>query len=144
MHPSRQVEREYAVRIHGEVPDAALEQLVQGVELEDGPARFEEIVESGGSGANRWYHVLLVEGRNREVRRLWEAVGCEVSRLKRVRYGNIILGARPLPGQWHEVTDEELDGLLAIAGLPPQQRRPVRRAGPYARPGPRGQRPRKD
>jgi 23S rRNA pseudouridine2605 synthase len=136
MHPSRQVEREYAVRIHGEVPDSALERLVQGVELDDGPARFEEIVESGGSGANRWFHVLLVEGRNREVRRLWEAVGCEVSRLKRVRFGNIVLGARPLPGQWHEVIGDELDELLAIAGLPPQ-RRPARRSGPHARPGPR-------
>jgi 23S rRNA pseudouridine2605 synthase len=119
MHPSRQVEREYAVRIHGEIPDGALERLVQGVELDDGPARFEEIVESGGSGANRWFHVLLVEGRNREVRRLWEAVGCEVSRLKRVRFGNIVLGARPLPGQWREITGPELDELLALAGLPP-------------------------
>lgn len=130
MHPSRQVEREYAVRIHGDIPDGALEQLVQGVQLDDGPGRFEEIVESGGSGANRWFHVLLVEGRNREVRRLWEAVGCEVSRLKRVRFGNIILGARPLPGQWRELTDEELDELLAIAGLPAQR-------GATRRPGPR-------
>jgi 23S rRNA pseudouridine2605 synthase len=118
------------VRIHGDVPEQALEQLVQGVQLDDGPARFEDIVESGGSGANRWFHVLLVEGRNREVRRLWEAVGCEVSRLKRVRFGNIILGARPLPGQWRELTDEELDELLAIAGLPAQR-------GATRRPGPR-------
>jgi 23S rRNA pseudouridine2605 synthase len=123
MHPARQVEREYAVRIHGDVPEHALERMVQGVELDDGPARFEEIVESGGSGQNRWYHVLLLEGRNREVRRLWEAVGCTVSRLKRVRYGNVILGARPLPGQWRELTPEELDGLLEIAGLPPLPRR---------------------
>jgi 23S rRNA pseudouridine2605 synthase len=136
MHPSRQVEREYAVRIHGDVPDGALDQLVQGVQLDDGPARFEEIVESGGSGANRWFHVLLVEGRNREVRRLWEAAGCEVSRLKRVRFGNVILGARPLPGQWRELTAEELDELLGIAGLP-TQRRPARRPGPAKRPGSR-------
>ena len=138
MHPSRQVEREYAVRIHGEVPDGALEQLVQGVDLHDGPARFEEIVESGGSGANHWFHVLLVEGRNREVRRLWEAVGCEVSRLKRVRFGNVILGARPLPGQWRELTDAELDELLVIAGLPPV-RHPPRRPAPKARSVLRGQ-----
>ncbi|MCG6942402.1 MAG: pseudouridine synthase [Thiohalocapsa sp.] len=143
MHPARQVEREYAVRIHGEVPGNALEQLVQGVELDDGPARFEEIVESGGSGANRWFHVLLVEGRNREVRRLWEAVGCEVSRLKRVRFGNIILGVRPLPGQWREVTGEELGALLGIAGLT-APRRPTRRAGPNARSGPRARKPKSD
>ncbi len=138
MHPSRQVEREYAVRIQGEPPEAALEQLVQGVQLDDGPARFEEIVESGGSGANRWFHVLLVEGRNREVRRLWEAVGCAVSRLKRVRFGNVILGARPSPGQWREVTGAELNELLALAGLPPQWRpgrNDPRRPRPRPEPG---------
>ena len=149
MHPSRRVEREYAVRIHGEVPKATLERLVQGIELEDGPARFEEIVESGGSGANRWFHVLLCEGRNREVRRLWEAAGCEVSRLKRVRFGNVILGARPLPGQWRELNDEEIAGLMELAGLPPprqalpttgrQKRKAPWRAGtgPWKGPGSR-------
>ena len=132
MHPSRRVEREYAVRIHGQVADATLEKLVNGIELEDGPARFEEIVESGGSGANQWFHVLLCEGRNREVRRLWEAAGCEVSRLKRVRFGNVILGARPLPGQWRELTDEEVGGLMTLADLPPlaPAKRPTRRAAP--------------
>ncbi len=143
MHPSQQVEREYAVRIHGDIPDGALEQLVQGVQLEDGPARFEEIVESGGGGANRWFHVLLVEGRNREVRRLWEAVGCEVSRLKRVRFGNVVLGARPLPGQWRELTPDELNELLAIVGLPPE-RRSGRRPGPSTRPARRGWSPKTD
>jgi len=119
MHPSREIEREYAVRIHGPVPSDALDRLVNGIELDDGPARFEEIVESGGSGTNQWFHVLLREGRNREVRRLWEAAGCEVSRLKRVRFGNVILGARPLPGQWRELTDEEVSELMVLAGLPP-------------------------
>lgn len=119
MHPSRAVDRVYAVRIHGDVDPAALRQLQEGVELEDGPARFEEIAEAGGSGTNQWFHVRLREGRNREVRRLWEAVGCEVSRLKRVRFGNVILGARPMPGEWRPLTDEELAGLLALAGLPP-------------------------
>mgnify|MGYP001138401176 CR=1 FL=1 len=139
MHPSRRIEREYAVRIHGQVADSQLEQLVNGIELEDGPARFEEIVESGGSGVNQWFHVLLREGRNREVRRLWEAAGCEVSRLKRVRFGNVILGARPLPGQWRELTDEELDGLLALAGLEPP--RPAKRPGRRPTPGSAGARP---
>jgi 23S rRNA pseudouridine2605 synthase len=127
MHPSAAVEREYAVRIRGEVPDGRWSAWCNGIELDDGPARFEEIVESGGSGTNQWFHVLLCEGRNREVRRLWEAVGCEVSRLKRVRFGNVILGARPLPGQWRELTDDELDGLLAapagLQGAPPAARR---------------------
>jgi 23S rRNA pseudouridine2605 synthase len=138
MHPSREIEREYAVRIHGEVPPEALEQLVHGVELEDGPARFEEIVESGGSGSNQWFHVLLREGRNREVRRLWEAVGCEVSRLKRVRFGNVILEARPLPGQWRELTGEEVAELMVLAGLPPPRGRgkgPIRSRTGAAVPG---------
>ena len=119
MHPSRAIEREYAVRVRGEVSDQLLAQLVNGVELEDGPARFEEIVPSGGSDSHQWFHVLIVEGRNREVRRLWEAVGCTVSRLKRVRYGAVILGARPMPGQWREVVGEELDALLTLADLAP-------------------------
>ncbi|MBK1648496.1 23S rRNA pseudouridine(2605) synthase RluB [Rhabdochromatium marinum] len=117
MHPSRAVEREYAVRVQGPVEDSVLHRLTHGIQLEDGEARFEEIVPSGGSGLNQWFHVVLCEGRNREVRRLWEAAGCTVSRLKRVRFGNVILGARPLPRQWRELTDEEASGLLALAGL---------------------------
>jgi 23S rRNA pseudouridine2605 synthase len=133
MHPSRAVEREYAVRIQGPVAQAALQRLTQGVTLEDGEARFEDIVASGGSGQNQWFHVVLCEGRNREVRRLWEAVGCTVSRLKRVRFGNVILGARPLPRQWRELTEEEQAGLLQLAGLPPL--RPRARAAGNARGG---------
>lgn len=117
MHPSRAVEREYAVRILGEVTEEALMRLTRGVELEDGPARFEEIVESGGEGANRWFHVLLREGRNRQVRRLWEAAGCRVSRLKRVRFGNVILGSRQFAGHWRDLDQEELTGLLGLAGM---------------------------
>ncbi|EIC21904.1 23S rRNA pseudouridine(2605) synthase RluB [Thiorhodovibrio frisius] len=122
MHPSHAVEREYAVRVQGPVADDVLRRLTQGVQLEDGQARFEEIVVSGGSGFNQWFHVVLCEGRNREVRRLWEAVGCAVSRLKRVRFGNVILGARPLPRQWRALTEEEESGLLALAGLPASPR----------------------
>jgi 23S rRNA pseudouridine2605 synthase len=134
MHPSREVEREYAVRILGEVPEGTLERLTEGIALEDGPARFDRVEERGGSGANRWYHVVLREGRNREVRRLWEAAGCQVSRLIRVRYGNVELGRRLFPGVWRSLRDEERDALLAIAGLAPVRHR-GQRAG--TREGPR-------
>ncbi|MBK5968243.1 MULTISPECIES: pseudouridine synthase [Thiorhodovibrio] len=128
MHPSRAVEREYAVRVQGPVDDSVLHRLTHGVQLEDGEARFEDIVPSGGSGQNQWFHVVLCEGRNREVRRLWEAAGCTVSRLKRVRFGNVILGARPRPREWRELTEEEETGLLQLAGLPAP--RPPRARGP--------------
>ena len=117
MHPSQEVEREYAVRILGEVPPGALERLKEGIELPDGLARFDSVSERGGSGANRWSHVVLREGRNREVRRLWEAAGCQVSRLIRVRYGNVELGRRLFPGVARHLTDVERAGLLVIAGL---------------------------
>lgn len=111
MHPSMQIEREYAVRVLGEVTQEMLRKLTHGVTLDDGPARFEEITESGGTGANRWFHVVLAEGRNREVRRMWEAVGAKVNRLIRVRYGPILLGAYPRMGQWRELDREEIHAL---------------------------------
>ncbi|MEJ2456087.1 MAG: pseudouridine synthase [Candidatus Thiodiazotropha sp.] len=117
MHPSRQVEREYAVRVMGEVTEAQLEQLVHGVELDDGPARFEEIVESGGEGINRWFHVVIMEGRQREVRRMWEAVGAKVNRLKRVRYGSVMLDSALKAGRWRYLNDGEIDELLKTLGL---------------------------
>ncbi len=117
MHPSRPIEREYVVRVLGEVTDEKLQQLVNGVELEDGPARFEEIVPGGGKGANRWYQVVIMEGRKREVRRLWEAVGVRVNRLKRVRYGPVMLKSRLLVGHWREAEPEELQQLLEMTGL---------------------------
>ena len=91
MHPSRQIDREYAVRVFGEVDDAMIERLKEGVLLEDGMAKFSDISPAGGKGMNQWFHVTLLEGRNREVRRLWESQGVRVSRLKRVRYGPIFL-----------------------------------------------------
>ncbi|WP_309227288.1 23S rRNA pseudouridine(2605) synthase RluB [Zooshikella harenae] len=117
MHPSYQVEREYAVRVMGEVTPEITERLFKGVTLEDGPARFTDIVDSGGDGINRWFHVVIMEGRNREVRRLWESQGVKVSRLKRVRYGNVILSSRVKVGAWEELPQREVDELAKLVGL---------------------------
>jgi 23S rRNA pseudouridine2605 synthase len=130
MHPSTEVEREYAVRILGEVTPEMLRQLTTGVDLEDGPARFETLRDAGGAGANRWYHVTLREGRNREVRRLWEAVGLTVSRLTRVRYGPVALGRILRAGRWRELEPGEMGALYQAAGLdwrPPKPRPEARR-----------------
>jgi 23S rRNA pseudouridine2605 synthase len=117
MHPSSQIEREYAVRVLGKVTDEQLTMLKKGVRLEDGMAKFDDIAEAGGEGANHWYHVILREGRNREVRRLWEAVGLTVSRLIRVRFGTLAL-PRNLPrGAWRDATEEEISGLSSAAGI---------------------------
>ncbi|MCP5418200.1 MAG: pseudouridine synthase [Chromatiaceae bacterium] len=119
MHPSGKIEREYAVRVLGEVTDEILQRLVNGVDLEDGRARFEDLVESGGEGVNRWFHVVIMEGRNREVRRLWESVGLQVNRLKRVRFGPVMLDTRLLAGKWRELHQQELEALLEMSGLKP-------------------------
>jgi 23S rRNA pseudouridine2605 synthase len=117
MHPSTQVEREYAVRILGDVSEATLEKLKQGVELEDGKAKFDAIHFFGGEGANKWYHVIVTEGRNRLVRRLWESQEVVVSRLMRVRYGPVVLPERLKARTFYELTDKELDLLFEFAGL---------------------------
>jgi len=117
MHPRNQVDREYAVRINGEVTSDMVRRLVNGIELEDGPARFEDVVEAGGEGSNRWFHLVIMEGRKREVRRLWEAVGVCVSRLKRVRYGPITLDSRVKSGRWRELEPIERRALLQLVGL---------------------------
>ncbi len=91
MHPSAEIDREYAVRVLGQVEQEDLQQLTDGIELEDGFAKFNRVIFAGGEGANRWYKVVLKEGRKREVRRLWEALGFKVSRLIRVRFGEIRL-----------------------------------------------------
>ena len=106
MHPRFGVEREYAVRVQGTLDDAALARLRRGVELDDGRAAFERIEPAdprAGQSANRWYRVVLKEGRKREVRRMFEAVGARVSRLLRVRYGPIELPRDLAPGQWREI-----------------------------------------
>ncbi|MDW5377118.1 23S rRNA pseudouridine(2605) synthase RluB [Halomonas sp. HP20-15] len=121
MHPSTQVEREYAVRVMGQVKREHVVAMVEGVMLEDGPARFTDVQEFGGEGINTWFHVVIMEGRNREVRRLWESQGLTVSRLKRVRYGNIFLDKRAKAGEWTELTQSEIDDLSSVAGLTPRK-----------------------
>ena len=121
MHPSSEIDREYAVRILGKVSEENLAQLKKGVQLEDGLAKFNDIQFNGGEGANRWYHVTVTEGRNRLVRRLWEALEFQVSRLMRVRYGPIFLPDGLSVRQNHELTAKELDDLLTFVGLPTER-----------------------
>ncbi|ACS85719.1 23S rRNA pseudouridine(2605) synthase RluB [Musicola paradisiaca] len=120
MHPSREVEREYAVRVFGEVGDDKIRQLSKGVQLDDGPAAFRSIRHQGGEGLNQWYNVTLTEGRNREVRRLWEAVGVQVSRLIRVRYGDIQLPKGLPRGGWSEMSLEDVNYLRELVQLSPE------------------------
>ncbi len=122
MHPSKQVDREYVCRVRGLVSDEQLTQLKEGVMLEDGPAHFNDVKRMGSQsshpqGANQWYQVTLLEGRNREVRRLWEAMEHMVSRLKRVRYGAALLPKNLKMGQWHEVTAKDHQVLREDVGL---------------------------
>lgn len=139
MHPSAGIDREYAVRVIGAVDNDKLEQLKNGVELEDGPAHFTDIVDSGGEGANHWYHVTLMEGRNHEVKRLWESQGVKVSRLIRVRFGPIVLPRRSHPGTVRELDDNEISALYEWLDTKPQigdaapvgkKRRPVGKNNP--------------
>jgi len=118
MHPSWEIEREYAVRVLGKVDDAVIGRLLAGVELADGQAAFSSILEAGGQGANHWYHVIVREGRNREVRRLWESQGIQVSRLIRVRYGPVPLPAGLRAGRTRELEGSELAALYAAVRLP--------------------------
>jgi 23S rRNA pseudouridine2605 synthase len=114
MHPRYEVEREYLARVQGAVD---IEKLKHGVSLEDGPAAFERItLEKSGEGTNRWYRVALREGRNREVRRMFEAVGARVSRLQRVRYGPIELPRDLEPGQWRELRNPVIVQKLCSGG----------------------------
>ncbi|MGH8182433.1 MAG: pseudouridine synthase [Rhodanobacteraceae bacterium] len=121
MHPSHELEREYLCRVHGEVPDEALEKLKAGVELEDGPARFDEIHVVSRGGSHCWFRVVLHEGRNREVRRLWDSLGFLVSRLKRIRYGNVELPRGLRPGQTETLVEDTVKGLRELAGAGPVQ-----------------------
>jgi len=135
MHPSSVIDREYLVRIQGTVDDEMKRALTEGVLLDDGLARFTDIVEGAGEGRNRWFYCVIMEGRNREVRRLWESQGVKVSRLKRVRYGNIFIPSHVRVGQWQELNDKEIRDLMLTAGihkpkvkpLTPQEKRRLER-----------------
>lgn len=120
MHPSRQVQREYMVRVFGDVSEDMVRNLVKGVELEDGTARFEDVVYAGGEGMNHTFYVVITEGRNREVRRLWETQGVTVSRLKRVRYGDIYLTKELPRGGWMELDLKEVNYLREMVELRPE------------------------
>ncbi|MFM0726340.1 pseudouridine synthase [Paraburkholderia strydomiana] len=117
MHPRYSVEREYAVRVVGELAEGMRQKLLHGVELDDGPANFLRIRDGGGEGTNHWYHVALAEGRNREVRRMFEAAGLMVSRLIRTRHGPISLPKGLKRGRWEELEDNQVRALMASVGL---------------------------
>lgn len=111
MHPSSNIEREYVARVHGHVSEKIVNNLIKGVKLEDGFAKFSD-VQSGRKGkTNQWFAMVIMEGRSREVRRLWESQGLEISRLKRVRYGNLFLPATLKQGAFKELTKSEISSL---------------------------------
>ncbi|MCP4594967.1 23S rRNA pseudouridine(2605) synthase RluB [Neptuniibacter sp.] len=120
MHPSAQIDREYAVRVLGNVDDAMLQRLKDGVLLEDGMARFTDVQFFDGEGANKWFHCVVMEGRNREVRRLWESQEVQVNRLKRVRFGPVFLPSDVKSGTWKEMTVKEVNSLSKMLELKPK------------------------
>ena len=125
MHPSSGIDREYLVRVFGEVDDDMLQRLREGVMLDDGPAQFTDIQEGRKEGSNRWFYVVLMEGRNREVRRLWESQGVKVSRLKRVRYGPVFMPSRLKLGQWEMLEQKDVNVIYDAAGLTRRQVKPL-------------------
>ncbi|MCO7198824.1 23S rRNA pseudouridine(2605) synthase RluB [Pseudoalteromonas sp. OANN1] len=121
MHPKYEVEREYSARVFGEVTNQTLRTLTKGVELEDGPAKFLKIKPLGGEGMNKWFNVTLTEGRNREVRRLWQSQDVEVSRLIRIRYGKLELNKRLPQGGWEELKLEDVNYLRKSVSMRAEQ-----------------------
>lgn len=129
MHPSSVIDREYLVRIQGEVDDEMKDRLREGVLLDDGTAKFTDIVDGATDVRNSWFYCVVMEGRNREVRRLWESQGVKVSRLKRVRYGNIFIPSHVRVGQWIELNDKEVSDLCVTAGVDrPKREKPTKAA----------------
>jgi 23S rRNA pseudouridine2605 synthase len=137
MHPSHEIEREYAVRVIGEVTEEAITAMQQGVELEDGMAHFDRILDAGGQGANHWYHVTLREGRNREVRRLWESQGVKVSRLIRIRFANVELPKYLRTGHSKDLDPHVMQELLSQVGMEykpeSKQKQHARKNKPFSR-----------
>ena len=134
MHPSAEIEREYAVRVLGEVTRDVIKNLLDGVELDDGLAKFSRVEAGGGEGANQWFHVTLAEGRYREVRRLWESQNLTVSRLSRIRFGPLTLPRTLRAGQWQELDAAALKALGVesepASEKPPRERTNARRKTP--------------
>ena len=130
MHPSSNIDREYMVRIHGKVDEAMKQRLLKGVMLEDGHACFTDIVDNQeGQGSNQWFYCVIMEGRNREVRRLWESQQVKVSRLKRVRFGSLFVPSHVRSGQWLELDSDATRDLCETAGIePPKSEKPLTRA----------------
>jgi 23S rRNA pseudouridine2605 synthase len=144
MHPRHRIEREYAVRLLGELSEEQMRALRTGVQLDDGPAHLDSIVDAGGQGSNHWYNVVLSEGRNREVRRLFEALHLMVSRLMRVRFGPIDLPSHLKRGQMRELDEAEIARLYAALGFQPPASAPQFPAERSPRPTPsRPRRPRR-
>ena len=135
MHPRYNIEREYAVRTLGELEEGMRQRLLNGVELDDGTAQFSRIADGGGEGVNKWYRVTIGEGRNREVRRMFEAVGLTVSRLIRTRYGAMTLPQTLRRGRWEELEENAVRGLLAACGMEKAGGEQQKPAGGNGRPG---------
>lgn len=129
MHPRYGIEREYAVRTLGELEEGMRQKLLSGVELDDGPANFNKIADGGGEGVNKWYRVIISEGRNREVRRMFEAVGLTVSRLIRTRYGALTLPSNLKRGRWEELDEHAVRSLMAASGLGDKSKQGAPRQG---------------
>jgi 23S rRNA pseudouridine2605 synthase len=128
MHPSSEIEREYLVRLRGNPPPDVIRQLLQGVQLEDGPARFDRVTAGAREGSNASFRVVLHEGRNREVRRMWRAMGFEVSRLLRIRYGPVELPRELKAGTWRLLSASQISDVKDLASG--RQRRLSSRSDP--------------